>query len=817
MVANAPSASTTCSAATLQGRTGNGAWGAVASGNTAIRLTGANLNGGANCAVTVNVTANSTAKYTNTTDTFYSDNGGTIAPETAALDVLGPPQITKSFSPTVIALRSGNNNYSTLTITITNPTTATTGLTGVTFTDIFPTDMTVRTGGQGKSNTCGGDFTGSADGGVTWNSANTTNGGDTAIRLTGGSLAANGTCTLTIRVQGRSEGLKVNTIPSVTASNGGTGGGTSASLWVGSPTVVKDFTCTQPIVAGAVCQYMTLAITAPATIALAAPQITDIFPLETLTGGGFTLFDTTWSTQGSCPSGGGAFTVQGRTGSGGSWGPIAAGNTAIRATATGNITSGNTCTLRFRVTSNTNATNIIPVGGLTGTLNGYATSNAVAASAILQVYEPPTLDKSFAAPSVLVNGSTTMNIELSQVNNVTANTVEFTDAFPGETVAGTGSPIRLTNGTVTNTCGGTLQGRTGSSGSWTTPAAGHTALRLSGSATISAVSDCTITVNVTGHTAGSYTNTISQAKTTNIGNSNADSATLVVMAAPTVAKAFTPSTITAGDYSLLTVTLTNPNTTAITGAAFTDTYPANVVNFAIPNASSSCGGTLTAAAGGGSLALSGGTIPASGSCSVSVRVTSATSNLSGYINTLAIGAVTSSNAGSNAAAASATLIVNPLYPQLNLVKQVSVYSDPINNLTNPKAIPGATMTYVVRVTNTGPGTVDAGTLKISDQLPAEVDLYVGVGVPSTPLAGFTYTNGTPVSGLTACTFGNKNTPTDCVEFSTDGSTWTYAPAPDADGFDSAARYIRFVPQGPFNAAGGSGNPWAEFSFKVRVK
>jgi hypothetical protein len=73
-----------------------------------------------------------------------------------------------------------------------------------------------------------------------------------------------------------------------------------------------------------------------------------------------------------------------------------------------------------------------------------------------------------------------------------------------------------------------------------------------------------------------------------------------------------------------------------------------------------------------------------------------------------------------------------------------------------------------------------------------------------------------VSGLTTCTFGNKNTTTDCVEFSTDGSTWTYVPTPDADGFDPAARYIRFVPQGPFNASSG-GNPWAEFSFRVRVK
>lgn len=819
MVANAPAASTSCASGTLQGRTGSGAWGSVASGNTAIRLTGANLNGSANCTVTVAVTANSTALYTNTTDMIYSNNGGTVNPVSAALNVLGPPQITKSFDPTVIALRSGNGNYSTLTITISNPTTATVGLTGVSFEDIFPAGVAARTGSntnRGISNTCGGTFTGSADGGGTWRSPASINASDNAVRLTSGSLAAGATCTLTINVQGTTEGQKINNITSVSATNGGTGSGATASLWVGSPTVAKNFTCTQPIVAGTVCQYMTLAITAPST-ALAAPVITDIFPLETLTGGSFTLYDTTWNTQGTCPSGGGAFTVQGRTGSGGSWGAIAAGNTAIRATATGSIAANNTCTLRFRVTSHTNSTNIIPAGALTGTVGGNATSNAVSAQATLLVLEPPTLEKAFGVPSVLVSDSTTMTIQLSQVNSSDATGVAFTDTFPGETASGVGSPLRLTNGTVTNTCNGTLQGRNGSSGAWAAPATGHTALRLSGAATIPAASDCTIIVNVSGFTAGSYTNTISEVTTTNMGSSNSYSATLVVMAPPTVAKAFTPSTVQVGDPSLLTITLTNPNQTAVvTGAAFTDTYPANVVNYTLPNASSSCGGTVTAAPNGTSLALSGGVIPANGSCSVSVRVTSSTANVTGYTNTLAAGALTSSNAGSNAAAASAVLIVNPLYPQLSLIKQVSVFSDPYNNLTNPKAIPGATMTYVVRVTNTGPGVVDTGTMKISDHLPTEVDLYTGTGAPATPLLGFTYTDGTPASGLTACTFGNKNDNADCVEFSTDGSTWVYVPTPDANGFDPAIRYIRFVPQGPFNAAG-SGNPWAEFSFKVRVK
>src|SRR5439155_5993114 len=97
------------------------------------------------------------------------------------------------------------------------------------------------------------------------------------------------------------------------------------------------------------------------------------------------------------------------------------------------------------------------------------------------------------------------------------------------------------------------------------------------------------------------------------------------LAHPTIAKAFSPTTVATNATSVLTITLTNPNASAITGAAFTDTYPANLVNTASASGATTCaGGTVTAANGGASVALSGGTIPATGSCTVTVNVTSAT-------------------------------------------------------------------------------------------------------------------------------------------------------------------------------------------------
>src|SRR5205085_3470576 len=119
-----------------------------------------------------------------------------------------------------------------------------------------------------------------------------------------------------------------------------------------------------------------------------------------------------------------------------------------------------------------------------------------------------------------------------------------------------------------------------------------------------------------------------------------------------VAKSFTPATIGTGGTSVLTITLSNPNASAITNAAFTDNYPAGLVNTAAASGATTCGGAVTAANNGTSVALSGGTIPASGSCTVSVNVTSAAAG--GYANST--GAVTTTNAGSSAGA-SATLNV----------------------------------------------------------------------------------------------------------------------------------------------------------------
>ncbi len=134
--------------------------------------------------------------------------------------------------------------------------------------------------------------------------------------------------------------------------------------------------------------------------------------------------------------------------------------------------------------------------------------------------------------------------------------------------------------------------------------------------------------------------------------------------APALSKEFNPSTINAGGVSTLTITLSNPNPTVATlTAPLVDTLPNGVVIAPNPNVATTCGGAGAplALAGGSTVTLPAGrTIPANGSCTLSVDVTAALGG--SYINTIITGALVTSN-GNNPAPAIATLtVVSPIPP-----------------------------------------------------------------------------------------------------------------------------------------------------------
>lgn len=70
---------------------------------------------------------------------------------------------------------------------------------------------------------------------------------------------------------------------------------------------------------------------------------------------------------------------------------------------------------------------------------------------------------------------------------------------------------------------------------------------------------------------------------------------------------------------------------------------------------------------------------------------------------------------------------------LTIAKTSSVVSDPVNGTADPKAIPGATMRYCIRVTNDGSGTATGVT--VADALPAATSFIAGSLRSGTSCAG----------------------------------------------------------------------------------
>lgn len=155
-------------------------------------------------------------------------------------------------------------------------------------------------------------------------------------------------------------------------------------------------------------------------------------------------------------------------------------------------------------------------------------------------------------------------------------------------------------------------------------------------------------------------------------------------------------------------------------------------------------------------------------------------------------------------------------PDLTVTRTTQSFSDPVNNTTNQKSIPGAIMLNTTNVRNTAPGTADAGSVVITEAIPANMALRVANFDGST--AGpVRFTNGTPPSGLTY-SFVSLGSAGDDVSFSNNnGANYNYTPVPDANGTDLAVTNIRINPKGTFLGATGGIPRQANFDFKLVVQ
>ena len=371
----------------------------------------------------------------------------------------------------------------------------------------------------------------------------------------------------------------------------------------------------------------------------------------------------------------------------------------------GTVQPGTSGTVKFSVTVSPIAANgdiIRNISSIISVQTVPVLSNELLIPVVVEALTTPTATKNFTPATIATNGTSDMTITLTNPNATAITGVAFTDNYPSANMKNTAAAP------TTNTCGGTV-----------TMTAGGSSLILSGGV-IPAAGSCSIVTPVTATAAGIYANSTGPIATTNAGTVAAAAGTLTVFTSPTATKGFNPGTINVNDVSIMTITLSNPNTTTITGVAFSDAYPANMINTAsaLGSATNTCGGTLTLTNGGNALTLAGGTIPVSGSCAITVPVTATAAGT--YTNNT--GVISTDNAGS-LASASASLQVNlPANASLQFTKSAQ----------QGKVAPGAQVVYTFTVTNNG--AVKVTGIVMEDPLPAGMT-FVSTDVASTFNAG----------------------------------------------------------------------------------
>lgn len=662
-----PAAATTCGAATVTAAAGSGK----------LELSGATIPASGSCTVTVSVTSSIAGGLYNSTGPITTANAGTGAAASATLTVMDPPYSTKRFVTNPIS--AGGTTQ--LEIIVRNSASNIVALTGVALTDTYPSGM-VNTGTPAPNVTCTAGSSATIAGG--------TAGGNT-IGITSGTLAVNGSCTITVNVTAAVAGNYTNSTGPVSSGNGGNGAAASAILSVGQPSIAKAFA--PAAITNAQTSTLTITLTNPTGIAMTGAAFTDSYLPGTITNAGVPTTSCGGTATGTI---GGTFV--GLSG--------------------GTIPANSTCTVTVLVSASNSVLNTIPAGGLT--VNGGA-SNANPASALLNMTPPPGVAKAFSPSVIPINGTSRLTITLSNSNAAAATGVAFTDTYPTDVPTGI---VNAATPGLTNSCGGTA-----------TASAGSGSLTLSG-ATIPGNSSCSVAVNVTGAVAGTYVNHSGPVTTTNIGTGGEATANLTIMSPPGFAKAFSPDKIPVNTASILTITLSNSNPVAISGASFTDPYPANMINDTPLSAFSTCGGTVTATAGGNSLQLAGGTIPAAGSCTINARVTSAIAGL--YTNPAAPFNVTTSNAGSTASVpADLTVLSKPTVA-------ISFTPATINNFQSSALL--------LTLTNAN-ATSALTNVAVSDSFPT--GLYIG-STPVTNTCGGTLTGAT--QGSAQFTLSNATLP-----------------------------------------------------------
>ncbi len=419
------------------------------------------------------------------------------------------------------------------------------------------------------------------------------------------------------------------------------------------------------------------------------------------------------------------------------------------------------CTILVPVTAGSSTgtgtayTYTIANGAVTGNDGGaVANIGAVSQSVNVTAISQPTIGKTFVGGSSVILGgaSRILRITVTNPNSVAIPNFSVTDTFP--TLGGGGAVIQVANPVTTaSTC--TAGGTPASFGAI---AAGDVAITASGG-TVAANASCTLDVAIEGrhtnsaYSTGAQTNTINAVSSfsNDIGiRAQANATASITVTSPLgVNKSFAPASLADGQTGVMTITLSNAGTAALTVSNVTpfDDVPIDGVGNAdgskgllVTGVATTCaGGTATIRQVGGidrGVRLSGGTIPAGGSCTVSANFTATTQAANTpvtYTNNIPAGAVDVGNPAIVSQGVSATILVADT---LRVLKT--------NGSSNPR--PGNPARYDITVQNWS--AADMSNVQVLDPLAAGMSFLTGT------INGINYTPSMSGAGCVGLTVAN---------------------------------------------------------------
>ncbi len=629
---------TSCGAGTVTAAAGSSS--ITMNGGTVPARAGNGTGASGNCTVQVDVIAPA-GTYNNTvtaagTETLANGSTRSVDPVSgnASITFASALSATKSFSPAAVA----SGGRSAVTVRVSNA--GAVALTGLGITDPLPTGMVLANPPSAYSS-CAGPVAIAATAGAS------------SISLSGASLAGGGNCELVFDVIATGTADWTNTIP---ASNITAAGGVvnttpvSATLLFSAPAPLSLAKTSNPgtLTFPGQVSRMTVTITG-AGVPVSGMSLTDYFTTNGLAGGPANGMVIAANPAGSttCPGATLSAVAGGRS--------FSVNNATLAANAS--------CTVAFNISSTSvgGITNLIPAGAI---VTAQGLSNFGSAQTSLSTQANVGITKHFVPNVVKPGERTRLHITFHNASALALANVSVTDNLPvGLTVPDGANP-------VTDCVGATLSA----------PAANQ--VRISGAsvpaANGSTAASCTSMIDVLIAAQGDYTNTISAGAVSGtsggvpISNSEPTSDTVRARSPLVVTKALDAFTLDTGNpagfttgsttqspgaFALMTVRIANPNAAPLTGLAFTDGLPSGMVVATPANAATTCGpGVVTAAAAATSVVLSGGSVPANDSCTVTVRVLS---NISGaYTNTIAGGGVTTTEGVVNEEPTRARLLVS---------------------------------------------------------------------------------------------------------------------------------------------------------------